>query len=126
MRFVAIALVLMLACCCCMGSDRWRNIEAKMHGKNKQVSRENNDHHSIPLKDYGKPGSGHHDVTAADDNNDHHYIPRKDFGKHGSAQFHVTDDHNKYHCIANSNYNKDDRGCYGEPGGGTKVNPGHW
>ena len=63
-----------------------KNLEAKAHrdlqrklGTDDQQLSDQNDHHYIPRKDYGKPGSGQYDVT---DDSDHHRIPRKDYGTH--------------------------------------------
>ncbi|KAJ1425931.1 hypothetical protein SESBI_10657 [Sesbania bispinosa] len=98
MGLVAIALVLMLMASFCMAKDR-RNLALEMNEHN-QVS-DQNDHHNIPRKDYGKPGSGQFDVT---DDNDHHYIPRDRYGKPGgSGQLQVADN-NDHHSIPRRDY----------------------
>ncbi|CAJ1955915.1 unnamed protein product [Sphenostylis stenocarpa] len=91
MRVLAVALILMVVCCCCMASDRW-SLEAQMHGKTKQLSNQK------------IPGTTHFDVT---DDNHHHYIPPKDFGKPSSDQDDATDD-NDHHYASNmdNNYGK--------------------
>lgn len=71
MKLLAIALVLMLASSCLATNKR--KLASELSGENDV------DHHYIPRKDYGKPGSDQFDVT---DDNDHHYIPRKDYGTH--------------------------------------------
>ena len=109
MRVMAIALILMVACCCCVAGDRW-SIKAQMHGKTKQLSNQNN-HHSIPLKHYGKtPAIAHFDVI---DDNDHHYIPPKDFDKPDSGHYDATDD--------NHNHYTSNMDTYGKPGGLIKT-----
>lgn len=85
MRPLAIALVLMLASSCM--SIGKRSLAADIPGNTEQAAQvtddkqlsDQNDHHYIPRKYYGEPGSGQFDVT---DDNDHHYIPRKDYGTH--------------------------------------------
>ncbi|KAK7324923.1 hypothetical protein VNO77_28872 [Canavalia gladiata] len=74
MRFMAIALVMMVGISRCMASDR-SSKKQEIDTENKQVN-DQNDHHSIPLKDYRKPGPAQFHVT---NDNDHHYITRKDY-----------------------------------------------
>ncbi|KAK7262283.1 hypothetical protein RJT34_29849 [Clitoria ternatea] len=49
-----------------------------------EVSNESdeNDHHQIPRKEYGKPGSGQRTVN---DDVNHHYIPRDHYGTPGQG-----------------------------------------
>ena len=62
-----------------------RALETNLHGDQPQdlgdddgQLSDDNDHHQIPRKDYGKPGSGQRTVTD-DNDSDHHCIPRKDY-----------------------------------------------
>lgn len=70
MRFLAIALVFMLASSCFATNKR--NLAAEMP---------RNLEEKLSRKVYGKLGTDQFDHVT-DDDNDHHYIPRKDYGTH--------------------------------------------
>ncbi|KAK7404760.1 hypothetical protein VNO78_05717 [Psophocarpus tetragonolobus] len=80
MKTVVIALVLILASSC-MGTDR-RKLWNKLEEREVKNESEDNDHHQIPRKEYGKPGSGQRTVN---EEFNHHYIPRKDYGIPGQG-----------------------------------------
>ncbi|KAL1345479.1 hypothetical protein HN51_019206 [Arachis hypogaea] len=82
-KLLAVALLLMVASSS-LATMVARKLEAEeMHGnpqeeENEQLSDENDsDHHRIPRKEYGRPGTGQYVVT---DDSDHHRIPRRDYG----------------------------------------------
>lgn len=57
--------------------------EEDLGGKYDEQYGDDSDHHQIPRKDYGKPGSGQQRTTSDDGN--HHYIPRRDYGTPGAG-----------------------------------------
>ncbi|KAL2328582.1 hypothetical protein Fmac_022009 [Flemingia macrophylla] len=81
MKLLVIALVLMLASSS-MAIER-KKFVTKLDGgelSNETDDNDNDNHHEIPRKEYGKPGSGQRTVS---EEGNHHYIPRKDYGKPG-------------------------------------------
>nr|KYP37552.1 hypothetical protein KK1_041251 [Cajanus cajan] len=78
MKFVVITLVLMLASSS-MAIDRKKFVTKLDEGELSNET-DDNDHHEIPRKEYGKPGYGPRTVS---EEGNHHYIPRKDYGKPG-------------------------------------------
>ncbi|RDX58516.1 hypothetical protein CR513_62163, partial [Mucuna pruriens] len=75
MKHVVIALlVLLMLASSSMATKRKRFVTKLDEG---ELSNESDDHHEIPRKDYGKPGSGQRTVS---EEVNHHYIPRKDYG----------------------------------------------
>ncbi|TKY67193.1 hypothetical protein E2542_SST10085 [Spatholobus suberectus] len=81
MKLVVIALVLLTLASSSIATDRKRFVTKLDEGELSNES-DDNDHHEIPRKDYGKPGSGQR--TASEEVN-HHYIPRKDYGTPGQG-----------------------------------------
>lgn len=57
MRFVAVALVLMMVTSSCSGAAR-KTLKVEMHMEEKQNVNDVNDHHSIPRKDYDNYNNG--------------------------------------------------------------------
>ncbi|MED6144729.1 hypothetical protein PIB30_118501 [Stylosanthes scabra] len=86
-KLLAIALLLMVASSSLVGTMAVKRklVGEEMHGNSleeenngEELSDENdNDHHRIPEKEYGRPGK--YVVT---DDSDHHRIPRRDYGTH--------------------------------------------
>ncbi|MED6122074.1 hypothetical protein PIB30_036405 [Stylosanthes scabra] len=86
-------LLLMVAISSCMATYNNRRalvMVTNLHEDHELLPQENgvlsddNDHHQIPRKDYGNPGTGQHTITDENDNG-HHIIPRKDYPPHTIA-----------------------------------------
>jgi len=78
---VVTLLVLMLLASSCVATDR-KKFMTKLENGELSSKSDDNDHHQIPRKEYGKPGSGQRTIS---EEFNHHYIPRKDYGTPGQG-----------------------------------------
>ncbi|KAG4967383.1 hypothetical protein AAZX31_12G074300 [Glycine max] len=82
MKLVVIALLVLMLASYSMATNRMKLVPKLDERSELGNESDDNDHHQIPRKKYGKPGSVERTVS---EEYNHHYIPRKDYGTPGQG-----------------------------------------